>query len=375
MKKKNIRTSIILIIIFIYIMVYRLIIFKHFSGFINYINIFFWLIFAILLFLIYGFPKGRNYLLESSIKIVISILMIYFILSYLLGLYTGFYRGIYSYQLIDIIKNVSPFIVLIISLEIVRYILLKNNPTKIQIILFIILMVILNVCIGIDSNSFRNAEQIFLFLSLILLPCIARECLYTYITYHINYMPSIIFRIIVELYIFVVPIMPDLGNYLSTIFGTFLPYIVYKQIKKKIDYNEKYPIYAKKSFNTFLGITISVFLLIMVILVSGIFNYKLIAIASNSMSPIYNRGDAIIYEKTKAEDVKEGDILAFKYNNVIITHRVMKINEENGKHIFLTKGDNNDRIDNFEIKDENVLGVVKNVIKFIAYPTIWISEL
>ena len=53
----------------------------------------------------------------------------------------------------------------------------------------------------------------------------------------------------------------------------------------------------------------------------------------------------------------------------------MKINEENGKHIFLTKGDNNDRIDNFEIKDENVLGVVKNVIKFIAYPTIWISEL
>ena len=47
----------------------------------------------------------------------------------------------------------------------------------------------------------------------------------------------------------------------------------------------------------FITIPIIIVLLTIIILVSGIFGYKMIAIGSNSMIPVYEKGDAIIYEK------------------------------------------------------------------------------
>ena len=66
-----------------------------------------------------------------------------------------------------------------------------------------------------------------------------------------------------------------------------------------------------KVSSSFLTIPVMIFLFIMIILVSGITNYQMIAIASNSMYPIYQRGDAVIFKKVEAASIKEGDILVF----------------------------------------------------------------
>ena len=92
------------------------------------------------------------------------------------------------------------------------------------------------------------------------------------------------------------------------------------------------------------------------------------------MNPIYYRGDAVIYEKVNVGEIKEGDILVFTKNSSIITHRVIKVIDDNDNLKFQTKGDNNENVD-FDYTDENqVLGIVKYIVKYVGLPTIWFNE-
>lgn len=42
--------------------------------------------------------------------------------------------------------------------------------------------------------------------------------------------------------------------------------------------------------------------------------------------------------------------------------------------IYITKGDANENVDSFETEENKVLGIVKYRVKYIGYPTIWITE-
>ena len=92
------------------------------------------------------------------------------------------------------------------------------------------------------------------------------------------------------------------------------------------------------------------------------------------MNPIYYRGDAVIYEKKEATEVKEGDILVFKKRNATITHRVVKIIDKGNTLAFQTKGDNNDDLDLDVVNSSEVLGTVKYVVKYLGYPTLWFND-
>ena len=100
----------------------------------------------------------------------------------------------------------------------------------------------------------------------------------------------------------------------------------------------------------------------------GLFNYQAIAILSNSMNPTFNRGDVVIYKKE--QNINPGDIIVFKYDNKIIVHRVVGINE-----YYVTKGDANKSVDYLKIKDEDILGVYQFSLKYLGYPSIWLNEL
>ena len=100
----------------------------------------------------------------------------------------------------------------------------------------------------------------------------------------------------------------------------------------------------------------------------------MIAIGSDSMNPIYYKGDAVIYKKTEIKNIKEKDILVFNYNGTIITHRVKKIIIKNDRIYYQTIGDNNKNVDSVLIDSKDVLGTVKYIVKYIGNPTIWMQE-
>ena len=100
----------------------------------------------------------------------------------------------------------------------------------------------------------------------------------------------------------------------------------------------------------------------------GLFNYKPIAILSNSMNPTFNRGDVVIYKSNAS--ISPGDIIVFQNGSQIIVHRLISINE-----YYVTKGDANNIIDYMKTKQEDIKGVYQFHIKYLGYPAIWLNEL
>ena len=117
--------------------------------------------------------------------------------------------------------------------------------------------------------------------------------------------------------------------------------------------------------------------IILVYFTSGCFKYHAVAVASGSMSPAIDTGDVVVIKKIdgKYSNIKEGDVIAFEYSNVIIVHRVINKVYDRGEYFFYTKGDNNKEKDNFVIKEDMIEGIVNYKIPFVGFPTVWLNEL
>ena len=108
--------------------------------------------------------------------------------------------------------------------------------------------------------------------------------------------------------------------------------------------------------------------------------YKNFIILTGSMEPTLKPGD-IVSERDKLEkllettNINEQDIISFKVENAIVTHRVVEIENENGKNFYITKGDANSDNDIELISIEYVEGkyafkipLLGNIILFFQRP-------
>lgn len=74
-------------------------------------------------------------------------------------------------------------------------------------------------------------------------------------------------------------------------------------------------------------------------------------------------GDLVLIDKVDTQDLKEGDIIAFKDKNILVTHRIKSIEkDENGKLLFTTKGDANNVEDANPVTADNVVGIYEQRI-------------
>lgn len=376
MKKKGIKSIYIIeAILLIYIGIFKIIFFDRLPEYQNIANIIFWLLFTLGLFLFYGYFKDRNYLKRSTIKVVIIITLLYFLTTYLFGFFVGFMPNSSHTNILGTIKNILMFGFIYTAMEFSKHIILRKNPNKVQIVILTLEYIILNVLIMINGVYLGSSKYIFITTSTLILPTIASEILYTYITYKINYVPSLIQKLALNLYIYLVPFLPSLGNYITSVVEVLVPFITYVEVHKILIYKEKYGIKGKKTLKVTLTIILVSFLLTLVALTSGLFKYELIAIISGSMSPTYDRGDAVLIIKKDPSDIKIGEVLAFNTSTGIVTHRVINITSSNGVYTFVTKGDANSTKDTYKIHNENVIGTVDYVIKYAGFPTVWVTEL
>ena len=93
----------------------------------------------------------------------------------------------------------------------------------------------------------------------------------------------------------------------------------------------------------------------------NIFGYTFFEIISGSMSPTIEKGDMIL---VKLDTVyKVGDIVSFKDNDSIITHRIVEIND----NYYVTKGDANNTLDNPINKDQIIGKTVKTISRAFIF--------
>ena len=108
----------------------------------------------------------------------------------------------------------------------------------------------------------------------------------------------------------------------------------------------------------------------------GVFPIKPLVIASNSMYPKIHRGDIVLIKNIKPEDLKEGDVIRYRLENYYVVHRIKEIDKDNnGKYVFVTKGDNNNDVDLLPVKESQFEGIIVGRIKYVGYPTLLINEL
>ena len=98
-------------------------------------------------------------------------------------------------------------------------------------------------------------------------------------------------------------------------------------------------------------ILVSVFVLLSVVLtpagqVPQVLGYSVFRVMTGSMEPEIREDSLLVVKKTPSEDIVPGDVISFfspdpMLEGAVNTHRVVRIEKENGRTQFITKGDAN----------------------------------
>ena len=134
-------------------------------------------------------------------------------------------------------------------------------------------------------------------------------------------------------------------------------------------------------FKTILAITLaSVVILATQTLINkdkipSIMGVEVLQVVSESMKGTLNINDVIIAKKVEVKSLNVGDIIVFKKDGAVITHRITDIVKRYDKLEFETKGDANNTPDKGTVKEENIEGkyictikYIGNILKFIKTP-------
>lgn len=379
MNKFNIKTIIIYLLLIIYIIFTDTIGYKDFTNIFNYIiNPIFWFILFIISFYInkeyLQITKFKSIKLQTIFIVILTYLIVYFSL----GLFIGYAKNVYNNSIIGIIKNTYVYIIPIIFMEYTRTAVTNSSKKLYNYIILTILFTLASINIqSIFTNSSYSA--IFKNISSIAIPSVTSNILLTYLSINCNYYGNLFYRLPLQITNIALPIIPNLDWYYTAILGILLPLITYifvKNIDDKINNYESKRRLKKKS--TVKMIYIIIPLLICICFVAGIFKYKPTAILSNSMKPIYSRGDVVVVEKLSKKELnklKKYDIIEYILDGTIVAHRIINIEKHpDGTILITTKGDNNNAADTKKVKAEQVIGKIKFSVAKVGYPSVYLNE-
>lgn len=331
--------------------------------------------------ILFGFEKDKHRYAKDITYEIIIFLLVYFILSYLLGLAIGFVRNNNYYNWYGIIKFILPTVLIIILKEIFRYMMLKKvEKSKLLLITTVVLFIFLDVTSVIYYSQFNSNYNVFKFIALSLIPAVSSNIVFTYLSQKVGYKSIICYLLITKLQMYLVPIVPDFNEYLTSIIGLLLPivlwYIVYKSFEK-VSKKEKTIVKSFKKKNLVLVILFLVLISIIIYFTSGYFRYYALAIASGSMEQTIKKGDIVIVEKLNDNysSLKKGDIIVYRYNEIVVVHRIVNIVKDRQEYYFYTKGDANNNKDNYVVSENMIIGTVIKKIPYIGIPTVWLNEL
>lgn len=115
-------------------------------------------------------------------------------------------------------------------------------------------------------------------------------------------------------------------------------------------------------------ILVSVFVLLSVVLtpagqVPQVLGYSVFRVMTGSMEPEIREDSLLVVQKTPPEDIVPGDVISFfspdpMLEGAVNTHRVVRVEKENGRIQFITKGDANVIEDTYPVDASALVGRV-----------------
>ena len=332
----------------------------------------------LLTFIFFGFEKDKHRYTKDIILEIIIFLVGFFLLYYLSGILIGFAKVNNYYTIKSFVNIIIPLIIFITLKEFLRYQLItKSSESKILIVFVCVLFVIIDNVTSFGAHTIKFDKETFLLVAITFLPSISENILCSFLSLKFGYKPNIIYLLIVKLYSYLLPLVPNPNEYLYSLIFLIFPLLVFLKIKNWISKDRTNAIdiqdYNCNKQTIFYFLPLILFTALLVYVVSGYFRYYAIAVASGSMEPQISKGDVVIVD-TNVKDYTKSDIIAYRYEGKIIVHRIFKIVNTDKDFFIYTKGDANNDYDKYKITKDMIIGVVKFKIPVIGYPTVLLNE-
>ena len=351
---------------------------KYLPNYNRLVNLIMWaIIFTILQFSPTNLQRYQN--VNDKIIYTILVMVAYYIAYFSLGFFYGYSNNPYSQKINAIIENIVFIIGLALLQEYTRYRLINKNKSIILLIIISIFFTLFSIEFLKFPYYFRNVESGIEYVFGELLIILIKSFLLTYLALNGGMKLNFIYAIISNLGIIFMPILPKLNWFISCVLEIVTALIIFLIVRYFNNYRSK-TIERKEitKLNPIKAIPVVILLTIFTLFVAGLLPYKPVAVMSNSMVPIFSRGDIIIIKKIKEEDVKyleEGQIIEYKVaSGSSIVHRIQKVDYTGAQKVFTTKGDNNVSADSEKVQESQVKGIVTMVIPYIGYPSVYFSQ-
>lgn len=320
----------------------------------------------------------KNKLINSKqIIILLSAFgVIYIAIIYIIGIFIGFYYATVKLSLWSTINYIIPYIVIIISTELIRKTILLKEGKKSK-ILITIAIVILDAILWTNIYNLKTVKDYFTLVAFIIFSSIANNALYNYIILkYRNCTAIIIYRLITTLYMYIIPIVPDIHIFFESIIRLIVPYIIYIILEAIYGTKNRIIPVKQRRREAIISAILLVIVIIIVMLISCEFSFGLLTIGSESMTGTINKGDMILYEKYEdKEQVQIGDIIVFKSEDLIIVHRVVDKRDFGEEIRYYTKGDANMQEDEGYRERTDIIGKVKARIPYLGKLTLWLNDM
>ena len=336
------------------------------------------LILLVIFKILFGFEKDNHRYTKDIMMNITIIYLSSFIVYYLFGLIIGFVRTNTHYSFYGIRTFIIPYALMIIAKEYLRYqMITKSQKSKYLLFITFVIFVLIDVTNNINSSDFGSYYGGFIFFAVNLLPAISNNIVANYIVKKVGYKNNILWLLIAGLYANLLPIVPNTGLYVGSMIKFLFPLIILYNIylfwEKK---SNNVPTRDSEGKNYLVVSSLLVFIAVLVYFTSGYFRFYIIAIATGSMTPNIYKGDIVVIDKKfDYSSLRVGQVIAYKYENKIIVHRLVNIVNTDDTYYFYTKGDANNADDNYVIYEDTVIGVVNVRIPYIGLPTVWLNEL
>ncbi len=376
---KYLRDKNILIILIIYILITINLTINNLPLYTNVINPIFWG--CMLVYLIWKIKK--DYIRFNSnkkyFKFMIIISFIHIVIYFYMGFIIGFSKSPYNHEIISALKNIIIEIFPIIGIEITRNIVVISNKTNKAIkILITILLILVEINYNILTTLYSNKQEIFKYICGTLLPLTVCNFLYTYLTFKGSYLITLTYRILINLFILLSPILTNTDWFITGTTGILSPAIIYSIFRYKDEkengekLEKRITIFTKISY-----ILTFCFCITLISFMLGIFKYEPITILSNSMVPKFARGDVVIYKKLNKNELQKiprNSIIVYQKDGQNIVHRIVDRIKENETIKYKTKGDSNNTADRNLVGADQIKGIYIIHIKYIGFPSVWLYE-
>ncbi len=298
-------------------------------------------------------------------------------LRFLSGIKFGFYAN--PFARVYIWKYILPFSATIIFSENIRRAVVCAENKTVGAIAYISLTFV-EVALFYKNGALKSFSGAADLAGMIIFPAIASNLLYTFLTARYGALPSILYRILLALYPYLLTVMPATTDILLSAVKIMAP-LVLAAFLRALFCKGEVRLYATSKFKSSKIIAraslclAGIFAVGYLMLSSCAFGYGLIVIATPSMTGAINVGDGVIYRSYSGEVIEEGDIIVFKRDKMSIVHRVVSVEYDGSSLRYYTKGDANEANDASFVTSSDIEGKVLLRVKYIGMPTVLLREL